>query len=98
MSQSIIDSSAYIDERAGETFIRYTQEVTDDLLADLKSMRAAQDAMRTRDMHLACSVPVAVYNIWIRQGLDPWRMSAREKVALLRKEGLDAFVTTSRNV
>ncbi|WP_159103508.1 hypothetical protein [Asaia prunellae] len=44
------------------------------------------------------SIPAAVFDLWCAQGYDPWNMEAREIVALLRRDNLEAFLATSKEI
>jgi hypothetical protein len=82
-------------EQGGELAIRHQQHIPDDLLQSLHSERLAKMHVRAGELNHVASVPEAVFDIWIRQGRDPYNASARDIVAWLRKDGLDAFVTAN---
>jgi hypothetical protein len=74
------------------------QEITDDLLDFIRDERHATASMRTRDYHLAASVPTHLVDLWLGQGIPFYEMTAREVVGKLRRDGLEAFIATSKRV
>lgn len=82
----------------GEGFIQFNQEVPDDFLESLKSERLASAAIRANEHHRIASVPVAVYDLWFRQGHDPYKWTARELLLKLNQDGLDSFITTRKAI
>jgi hypothetical protein len=75
-----------------------SQIIPDDFLDTLKSERHAKAAIRAGEYDRVCSVPAFVVELWMRQGFDYYRESARACVQRLRDQGLDAFITTPKRV
>lgn len=94
----LLDNEPTFGQNADGTFIRFDQPITDEFLDELKSERLAKAHLRAADFDRVASVPTAVVELWLRQGIDFWRMSAREIVTKLRKDNLDAFVSTPKRV
>jgi hypothetical protein len=74
------------------------QEIPEEYLRELRDAKDAQDARFAPDMLRVASIPVVVVEKWLRQGFDIYRATLPEIMAMLRKEELDAFVTTRRRV
>lgn len=85
-------------ENADGLFIRHSQTITDDFLDELKSERHAKAALRAADYDRVASVPTSVVELWMRQGYDFYRMSAREIVNKLNADNLGAFISTPKSV
>jgi hypothetical protein len=96
MTLRIDDSVVGLHEEVGDKFIRVDQHISDDFLDSLKSERMWSASQKANDYHRVASVPVALYDIWIRQGLDPYRWSAKQLIAKLNADGLDAFITSNK--
>lgn len=90
------DSHAGLGTTVGQGFVQFTQEVPDDFLSDLKSERMASATLRAQENHRVASVPVAVYDLWFRQGHDPYKWTAKELLLKLNQDGLDGFITTNK--
>lgn len=97
-SPIILDSSVNYGETVGDGFLRYTQEVPDDFLKGLREDRDDSVRRRAGDYMAVATVPTAVYALWMRQGHDPYRWSAKELLAKLRQDGLDAFIQTNKSL
>ena len=92
----IHDSVGKYAEEVGEGFALFTQEIPQDFLDDIKSERMASATIRAGSNHRVASVPVACYDLWIRQGLDPYNWRAKELLLKLTADGLDGFITTNK--
>jgi len=79
-------------------YLKHTQVIPDDFLDTLKSERHAKAALRASEYDRVCSVPAFVVDLWMRQGFDYYRESARACVQRLRDQGLEAFITTPKRV
>jgi hypothetical protein len=79
-------------------YLCHSQMITQDFLDHLQSQRLAQADIRGKDYHAVATVPTSVIELWGKQGLDFWRMSAREIAAKLRKDDLHAFLATPKSV
>jgi len=79
-------------------YLKHSQYIPDDFLETLKSERHAKAALRAGEYDRVCSVPAFVVDLWMRQGFDYYKESARAVVRRLREQGLEAFITTPKNV
>jgi hypothetical protein len=93
MTPEVIDCNTTFGENCEGLFEHHTQAITSEFLDELKSERLARNAVRAGEFSRAASVPTFVFELWMRQGLDPWRMPTKEIVKQLRKDGLEAFIT-----
>lgn len=82
----------------GDTVIENSQAIPSEFIDSLKSERYAKEALRMGDYERVASVPTSVYDIWQKQGRDPYRAPAKDIVKWLKEDGLDYFVTTSKRV
>jgi len=94
----LLDNEPTLGRNADGLFIRHDQPITQDFLDTLKSERLAKAAVRKGELHRVASVPTAVVELWMRQGIDFYKMSPREIVAKLRRDDLHAFLTTDGSV
>lgn len=97
-SQSLNDSVTRIGENVDGLHLNFRQEIPDDFLADLQSERLASATVRAGEFHKVATVPTVCYELWIRQGHDPYRWSAKELLSRLRSDGLDAFIATNKSI
>jgi hypothetical protein len=92
------DTETTFGENADGLFQKHSQVITDDFLESLKSERLAKAAMRSGEFERVASVPTFVWELWIREGRDPFNATAHQIVAWLKKDGLDAFIATPKRV
>lgn len=82
----------------GELTIIRSQEIPQSFLDSLKEDRNDSTHGRMGEMHRFASIPVAVFEHWLRQGFDPRRESPAKVMARMKAEGLDYFITTERRL
>lgn len=105
-SQKIIDSTDRLDlevdsrMRIQRAVIEASQNVPDSFLKKLSDQRDFQDAKFAPDDLQVASLPGAVVDHWYRNGFNIWdpNITARDIVTRLQKEGLTAFLTTTKTV
>lgn len=95
---NLIDAHTDFGCSVGENYLKYSQVIPQDFLDSLKSERLASAAVRAGEMHRVASVPTQVVEVWRRQGLDIHKMTAREIIRKLQKDGLEAFITTNKAI
>ena len=95
---NLIDNEPSYGENADGLFIRHDQPITDAFLEDLKSERMAKAAMRSPLYNRVASVPTAVVELWLRQGVPFYQMTAHEVVQKLERDNLHAFIATPKRV
>lgn len=85
-------------QNADGVFRRHDQEIPEDYLSSLKQARDASGQERAGEYHRVASIPVALVEQWMREGYDVFKEPIRDTVARLKREGLDAFVTTQKRI
>lgn len=96
MQPHVIDPTHGFHGGAGDFAVSISQEIPQDFLDTLKSERLASAAVRANEYHRVASVPAACYDLWTRQGYDPWKWTAKELLLKLNQDGLDSFITTNK--
>ena len=92
------DSDYTIDENTDGLVIQRYQEIPQQFLDSLKQKREASKETRENNyMHVA-SIPVEIVEKWVREGFDFHNESAKNIVAKLKNENLDAFLVTNKAV
>jgi hypothetical protein len=79
-------------------FQEHTQAIPSEFLDTLKDERSAKTNIMAGDYERVCSVPTFVVELWLRQGFDYYRESARACIKRLRDQGLEHFITTPKRV
>lgn len=95
---NLIDTNVNLLADDGSLLVQKTQEITQDFLDDLKAQRIASAGRPTGDLHKAASIPVVVYERWLRDGYDARLEPITKTLAKLRAEGLDYFITTDKRL
>ena len=92
------DSDYKIDENTDGLVIQRYQEIPKQFLDNLKAKRESSKDVREKEyMHVA-SIPVEIVEKWVREGFDFYNESAKNIVAKLKNENLDAFLVTKKEV
>jgi len=79
-----------------QMYFQYDQDINDNFLGTLSDARVASANSRTKDMHLAADIPVAVVEKWLREGFDIYKENWKSIRKRLVAEDLGAFITTSK--
>lgn len=95
---NLLDVSVDFDVNVDGLYMVQRQEVTDDLLATLRSERIASSTIRAKDYHKVADIPTGVVEVWLRQGRPFYEAPAREVLRWLRNDGLDAFIATNKRI
>ena len=74
------------------------QAIPDEFLTRLREDRDASLDPLKSELNRVCSVPVAVVERWLHEGFNIYSAPAKGIIARLKREGLDAFVTTKRRL
>jgi hypothetical protein len=77
--------------------IKREQDIPDEHIAQLKRDKIDPEHKRLGEFHRIASIPVVIVEKWMREGFRIEEHSARELLAKLRHEDLDAFITTNKN-
>lgn len=97
---ALADVNWSIGEDVGGLFVRKDQEITDDFLKDCAESRF-DSKNPSKEYHRVASIPVGVVEKWMREGfniLTDKNITPAQIVARLKKEGLDAFLTSNKRV
>lgn len=87
------------DSSAGPSLIiKHEQHIPDEFISSLK--RDKIDTLHTPagDFYRVASVPTALVEQWKREGFDIYEATAQEIIARLRKQDMDAFITTNKRI
>lgn len=78
--------------------IKHEQNIPDEFVSQLK--RDKIDTLHTKmgDFYRVATIPLAIVEKWDRAGFHIEEHSAHEIMAQLRKEDLDAFITTNKRI
>jgi hypothetical protein len=92
-----IDSGAAFDENSDGLVIQTYQAIPQEFTDALKQERFENSQSRVKnEYHRVASIPVVVVDKWIREGFDFYQASAKEILARLKTEHLDAFITSDK--
>lgn len=95
---SMHDVDATLVGELGELAVKRSQYIPQWFLDELRHERDASSAP-AGEFHHAASVPVGLYEHWLRvDGFDAMKAPAREVLARLKRDGLDAFVATNKKI
>lgn len=92
------DININFSENTDGLIIEKSQEIPDWWLKTLKEERDESKHRRTGDFHRAASIPVSVHELWLSQGYDCTKEPIRKTLAKLKTDGLDAFITTDKQL
>jgi hypothetical protein len=90
------DKTVSFDTNADGLFVKHAQEIPDAHIAGLREERDFNRTHRAGEMHRVASIPVALVEAWLRDGYDIHEMSAKQIIAKLKSEDLDAFVVSDK--
>lgn len=94
----LLENDATWGQNADGLYVKRTQVIPQEFLDDLKSERAARSNQKHQELNLVASVPTHIVELWLRQGIDVWHMTAREVVQKLERDNLQVFVVTPGRV
>jgi len=94
----IIDPNIDFHEDPNGLVIEQKQEITQSFLDRLKEARNGSTQAPAAEFHLAASIPVVVYEKWLREGYDCANEPISKTLAKLRAESLDYFIATDKRL
>lgn len=94
----LIDNEVNFGETTDHLIIEKSQYIPDEFLKELRQERDESKHRRSGEYMRVASIPTAVVENWISRGIPFWDMSAKQIVAQLHTDGLDAFLTTDKQV
>lgn len=88
------------DDTDAPLVVKREQQIPQSFLDRLKVERDASSNQRMGDYHRVASIPTVVVEKWMREGFNIWdkNVKAADIVARLKKENLDAFLTTTKRI
>ena len=88
------------DDTDNALVVKKEQAIPQSFLDRLKESRDESANNRMGDYHRVASIPTVVVEKWMREGFNIWdkNVTAKEIVARLKLENLDAFLTTTKNI
>lgn len=100
MNNKFTTSDFIIGQNTDGLFVKEYQDVPDSLLTNNRQLRHESVASRD-DFHQFASIPVVIVDKWLREGFDVMsnrNITAKQIIAKLNAEGLDAFITTNKRL
>jgi len=97
-SPTIIDTSVDFHDSADGLLIQHHQEIPQSFLDQLKEARNGSAGRPMRDFERVASIPVSVYEKWLREGYDAQKEPVSKTLAKMRIEGLEYFITTEKRI
>lgn len=88
----------FLDAPGDGLIIRKEQIITDKFLQHCADARHESTQNREREFMHVAAIPTIVVEQWLREGFNIYEASAREIVARLKTQNLDAFLTTKKRV
>jgi len=101
MATELINPEVSFQEDSDEKLVvKKEQQIPQSFLDRLKESRDESANNRMGDYHRVASIPTVVVEKWMREGFNIWdkNVTAKEIVARLKLENLDAFLTTTKNI
>lgn len=84
----------------GGVFRKHTQQISQSFLDNVAEQRNRSREQREKEFMSVAQIPTIVVEQWMRDGFDIFsgEHSAAEIVKRLKRENLDAFLTTEKSV
>lgn len=98
MTDKLIETKVDFHEQGDNLIVEKTQDIPTWWLDDLKDARFESKSKPMGEFHRAASIPQAVHELWLSQGYDCTKEPIRKTLAKLKHEGLDAFITTDKQI
>jgi len=101
MATELINPEVSFQEDSDEKLVvKKEQQIPQSFLDRLKESRDESANNRMGDYHRVASIPTVVVEKWMREGFNIWdkNVTAKEIVARLKLENLDAFLTTTKRI
>jgi len=84
----------------GGVFRKHTQQISQSFLDNVAEQRNRSREQREKEFMSVAQIPTIVVEQWMREGFDIFsgEHSAADIVKRLKRENLDAFLTTEKSV
>lgn len=86
-----------IGEHVDGLFVKKDQYISDEFLTANREARFESKAP-AREYHRFASIPVVVVEQWLKEGFDVYKESPKAIIARLKRENLDAFLTSNKSL
>lgn len=99
MTNKLVDSNVnFVDgDGINNLTVKRYQDIPEEFLNGLAEDRKLS-SNRAADFHKAASIPVALHEMWLRQGYDCTKEPIKKTLAKLKTEGLDYFIATEKRL
>lgn len=99
-SELINPNITFHDDTDAAFVVKKEQSIPQSFLDRLKVERDESSNNRMGDYHRLASIPTVVVEKWLREGFDIYdkNTTAKEIVARLKNENLEAFLTTTKRI
>lgn len=87
-----------IGEHVDGLFMKKEQLIPDDFFEQTRDARFESSNNRMKDYHRFASIPVVVVEQWLREGFDVYKEPAKEIIKRLKRENLEAFLTSNKSI
>lgn len=95
----MIDPQTSIREHEDGLLIENRQVITQEFIDECADWRKAHGRMtRSKEYHKVADIPVIFVHKWLQEGFNIYQEPLKEVVKKLKREGLDGFLTTEKNV
>lgn len=98
MTDKLFETKVDFHEQGDNLIVEKTQDIPTWWLDQLKNDRFESKSKPMGEFHRAASIPQALHEQWLATGYDCTREPIRKTLAKLKHEGLDAFITTDKQL
>lgn len=98
MTNKLIEAQSDLIEQGDGLTIQRVQEIPQWWLDQLKDERFASKHRPTGEYYRAASIPQALVDQWLHEGYDVFKEPIAKTLAKLKAGGLDAFITTDKQL
>lgn len=92
------DITRSLSENTDGHIIERVQHIPEGFLKRLKAERDESTSVRETEHMRVASIPACVVEKWLSEGYDFWNEPATKIVAKLKREGLEYFLTTAKQI
>lgn len=86
------------DHANNKLVIKHEQYIPDDWVADLKRDKIDPDHHREGEFMKLATIPVALYEQWLREGFDVAKAPIKDVIKRLQRLDMDAFIATNKRI
>jgi len=93
-----VNNRFMLEENSDENVFECTQHIPTEFMDGLRRERDNSLNQKEGEFMRVASVPVAVYEQWLREGFDMMKEDPKAILTRLKQHDLDAFITTKKRV